>query len=416
MEYSKKIIWIFNHYIVPPFIEEGHRHSNFAKYLEKKGYSVYLFYSSKLHNRNENTIKDGKKYKIDNSDKGKYVAIRTRNYRGNGIQRILNMFDYFFGLFKITKEISKIEDKPDIIYASSVHLLTCLAGIIIARRYKVKCIVEIRDLWPESLVAYGIIKTGNPLLKFLYMFEKWIYKRADKIIFTMEGGVDYIKEKGWDNQIDLSKVNHINNGVDLEAFDNNVNNIIFDDNDLSNEKTFKVIYSGSIRKANNIELIINAAKYIKEQSDRNIKFIIFGDGNDREPLEKKCMNERITNVVFKGRVDRKYIPYILSKADLNILNYRYNDIWKYGGSQNKNFEYLASGRPILSTVTMGYDIIEKYGAGISLSDQSEKSIGDAIIKIANMDNNYYLNLCKNARKAANLYNFKILTDKLVKLF
>ena len=118
-------------------------------------------------------------------------------------------------------------------------------------------------------------------------------------------------------------------------------------------------------------------------------------------------------MIFKGKVDKKYIPFIVSNANLNILNYSNNNIWKYGGSQNKNFEYLASGRPILSTIKMGYDIIEKYNAGISLSNQSEESIGDAIISIANMNKDEYLNMSNNARKAAQDYDFKVLKKKLI---
>ena len=118
-----------------------------------------------------------------------------------------------------------------------------------------------------------------------------------------------------------------------------------DDDDINNEDFFKVIYAGSIRKANNLEIVLNAAKYIKAASKNDIKFLIYGDGNERDYLQKRCQLENINNVIFKGKVNKKYIPYILSNSDLNILNYSYNDIWKYGGSQNKIFEYLAAGKP-----------------------------------------------------------------------
>ena len=71
-----------------------------------------------------------------------------------------------------------------------------------------------------------------------------------------------------------------------------------------------------------------------------------------------CKKETISNVIFKEKwVNPKYIPYILSKSNLNILNYIPNYIWKYGAIQNKLFQYLASGKPILSNLKMGYCLI-----------------------------------------------------------
>ena len=408
-----------NHYAHGSFFNKGGRHYWFSKYLLKNNYKPTIFCSNTRHNNQSIVeIKNGK-HEIKTTDGIPYVFVKTTPYKRNGIQRIKNMWFFYRNLFPVTIEYAKLHGKPDVILASSVHPLTLVAGIKIAERFGVPCICEVRDLWPESFVAYNIIKKKNPLLKLLYAGEKWIYKKADKLIFTMEGGKDYIIEKGWDKQhggpVDISKVHHINNGVDLEVFEYNRKKYVFEDKDLDNKDTFKVVYTGAIRKANNLELLINAAKYVQENSKINVKLLIYGDGNEKRSLEEKCRIGNIRNVIFKGRVDKNYIPFIVSKSDLNVLNYSSHDIWKYGGSQNKKFEYLAAGKPILSTITMGYDIIVKYGAGISLRSQSIKSIGNAIIGIANMPEENYKKMCDNARHAAQDYDFKILTNKLIYL-
>ena len=182
---------------------------------------------------------------------------------------------------------------------------------------------------------------------------------------------------------------------------------------MDDPDTFKVVYAGSIRKANNLKLIIDAAKHIKDNGYDKIKVLIFGDGDEKENLQKRCFDERIDNVIFKGKVEKKFVPNILSKANINILNYSNHEIWKYGGSQNKNFEYLASEKPILSTITMGYDIIEKYSAGISLKRQDPKTISEAVISIFSMDEKLYKEMAHNARKAAKDYDFRVLTEKLI---
>lgn len=406
-------IWLINHYAVPTRFYPLARPATFAKHLMKAGHGVTIFAASAVHNSDINLISNKSKYKEEIVDGIHYVYVRASQYKGNGKKRIVNMLQYPLRLGSVCKHF----EKPDVIIATSVTPMACYAGLKLAKKYKCMGIAEIADLWPETFVAYGLINAKNPILKSMYWYEKRIYKLADKIIFTMEGGRDYIIDKGWDNEhggpIDLNKVNHINNGVDLEEYDYNKKHYVTVDEDLDNNQTFKVIYAGAIRRTNQIETIINSAKYIKEKNNDKIKFIIYGDGNERIYLEDKCKNEGITNVVFKGKVDKKYIPYILSKANLNILTYSKNDILKYGGSQNKNFEYLASGRPVLSTNTMGYDIINKYNTGISLSDQSPESIAEAITSIASLPSDDYLQLSNNARIAAQDYDFQLLTNKLI---
>lgn len=415
----KKNVWILNHYATNTFKDQAGRHYWFAENLIKEGYSPTIFCASTVHNSNENIDTGIQKYVSDKINDIPFVFVKSPDYRGNGKQRIINMLAFYKNLFPAAKEYAIKYGKPDVIIASSVHPLTLVAGIKIAKKFGVPCICEVRDLWPESIIEFGNLKKNSLIAKILYFGEKWIYKKADRLIFTMEGGKDYIVDKGWDKNnggpINTSKVNHINNGIDLEAFDNNKKHYLLEDDDLDNEEVFKVVYAGSIRKANNLDLIINAAKYVKEKSNSDIRFIIFGDGSEREKLESRCRIENITNVVFKGKVDKKHIPYIVSKSNLNILNYSYHEIWKYGGSQNKNFEYLASGRPVLSTITMGYDIIEKYGAGISLRSQSKENIGENIIMIVNMTCKKYLAMSKNARNAAQDYDFKVLTNKLIEI-
>ncbi len=217
---------------------------------------------------------------------------------------------------------------------------------------------------------------------------------------------------GWDKKINLDKVNHVNNGVDLEEFAEDVKRYQIQDNDLEDEKFFKVIYVGSVRRANNIETLVNVGKELKQRGNDKIKIIIYGDGTDRESLEKRCKTEGLENVIFKGKVEKKYIPYILSKSNLNILNYKQANTWKYGGSQNKQFEYLASGRPICSNVKMGYSIIRTNDCGVEDNIISTKDYADVVLKYAEMSEEKYKQECENAKKAAQLYDYHLLTEKV----
>ncbi|MFR1759450.1 MAG: glycosyltransferase family 4 protein, partial [Christensenellaceae bacterium] len=286
-------------------------------------------------------------------------------------------------------------------------------GIRIARKYGCRGIAEIADLWPESIVAYGIAGKNNPLVVLLRRLEKWIYKKSDAVVFTMEGGYDYIIEQGWEKEIPRSKVFHINNGVDLALFHRNMEQNPLQDDDLVNPDTFKVIYTGSIRRANGLELLVDCAERLKDQP--NIRFLVYGAGDDVERLRAACRERNIDNLVFKGPVDKAYIPYILSKSDLNVLNYNPDStvIYRFGSSQNKLFEYLASGKPILSTVKIAYSILEKYNCGIEAEEPTADGVARGILKLYRMTPQQRMQIQENCRVAAAEYDFKRLTQKLM---
>ncbi|MBC3898379.1 glycosyltransferase [Acetobacterium malicum] len=415
----KKTVWIWNHYATNMYKDRAGRHYSFAENLLKRGYNPIIFCASTNHFSNENIEIMNKKYRVDTIDEITFVIVKTPDYVGNTKKRLYNMLTFYKNLFPVAKEYAQINGKPDLILASSVHPLTLIAGIQMAKKFKVPCICEVRDLWPESIVAYGGLKRTSFIAKVLYRGEKWIYERADKLIFTMEGGSDYIIEQGWNKEqgssIDLQKVYHINNGVDLDAFKENEKVYKFEDQDLDNEKTFKVIYTGSIRLVNNVKTIVNAAQVVKNESPNAIIFLIYGDGSDRKNLEDFCKENNINNVVFKGYVNKNRIPYVLSKSNLNIIHFEDNQIKKYGASLNKMFEYFASGKPTVSDCEFGYDLIKRYNCGMVVDHADPEQLAKTIIEFSNMSKNQYEQYCKNAITAANDYDYQRLTEKLIEL-
>ncbi len=402
-------IWLINHYAVPPQYYPLARQTYFAKYLMEMGHTVTIFAASTVHNSNQNLITDGAAYREETVNGVHYVYIRCRNYTGNGLSRIYNMVEFAWKLPGVCKRFPR----PDAIVATSMPPVSCAAGIRIARKYGCRGVAEIADLWPESIVAYGIAGKNNPLVVLLRRLEKWIYKKADAIVFTMEGGYDYIIEQGWEKEIPRSKVFHINNGVDLALFHENMERNPLQDDDLTDPDTFKVVYTGSIRKANGLELLVDCAERLKDQP--KIRFLVYGAGDDVERLRTACRDRNINNLVFKGPVDKTYVPYILSKSDLNVLNYNPDStvIYRFGSSQNKLFEYLASGKPILSTVKIAYSILKKYNCGIEAEQPTAEGVAQGILKLYQMTPQQRLQIQENCQRAAEEYDFKQLTQKLM---
>lgn len=414
----KTTIWVMNHYAGGMLFDHGGRHYNFVKYLKESEYDPIVFCANSKHNAAGCWFESSALWHEHMAEEigVPFVFVNARAYTGNGKQRVLNMADFYRNVKKAAKAYAKVHGTPDIIYASSVHPLTLVAGIQLAKYFGIECICEMRDLWPEGIVvAYpNRLSRQQPLIRLLYQGEKWIYKKADKLIFTMEGGAQYIADRGWDTAhggpIDLKKVFHINNGVDLATFNYNRDNFPVEDADLDNPDIFKVVYTGSIRRVNNLSLLVDAAKAV---TDPRIKFLIWGEGDELPALRQRLVDERIENVVFKGRVDKKYIPSIVSRADLNIAHNMSSPLFCYGISFNKIFDYLAAGKPIFSDFPCKYNPTVQYGAGTDLEQPSAQAIARSIQDFCALSPAEYTVYQKNAVRAAEEYDFANLTKKLI---
>lgn len=399
-------IWLINHYAVPPKYYPLARQTCFARYLMAMGHTVTIFAASTVHNSNMNLITDGAPWRDEVVDGVHYVYIRCMDYQGNGLKRIYNICEFAWKLPGVCRKFPR----PDAIVATSMPPTSCAMGIHLARKYGCRGVAEIADLWPESIVAYGIAGPRNPAVLALRRLEKWIYEKADDVVFTCEGGYDYIVEQGWEGRIPRAKVHYINNGVDLAAFDENRARYTVQDPDLEDPSVFKVVYTGSIRQVNHLGLLLDAAK---EVTDPRVKFLIWGDGDQRAALEQRVREEGISNVVFKGKVEKKYIPSIVSRADINLAHNDPSPLFRFGISFNKLFDYLAAGKPVLCDFPCPYNPAIQCGAGISVDAPSSGKIAAAVESMSALPQETYQQYCSAARAAAEKYDFRVLTQKLL---
>jgi len=398
-------IWLINHYAVPPKYYPLARQTYFAKYLMQMGHKVKIFAASTVHNSDQNMIEDSTPYVEECVDGVSYVYIRCHHYQGSGLKRIYNICEFAWKLPGVCKHF----EKPDAIVATSMPPTSCAVGIHLARKYGCRGISEIADLWPESIVAYGIAGPNNPVVIALRWLEKWIYKKSDAIVFTMEGAYDYILEQGWEKEIPRDKVHFINNGVDLEQFRANQIQYTIEDGDLHNPDFIKVGYAGSIRKANDLGMLLDVAKRV---DNPNVRFLIWGSGDEEAMLRQRVIDDHITNVVFKGRVEKKYIPYITSHVDINYVDPFDEKIARYGISSNKLFDYFAAGKPILMGFLGRHNPAESFGCAVVCEPNAE-ALYKGLQQMLDMPDETYQRMCNGAQQAAEKYNFASLTKMLI---
>lgn len=405
----KKNIWIINHYAADMFFQKGGRHFWFAKELKKKGYSPTIICASTLHDTKDSLNMLGQRMMKIECDNVPFIFIEAKDYEGNGLQRLKNIVSFSVNARRELYRYGK-DNPPDLILASSVHPLTCLVGCSLSKKFGVPCISEIRDLWPEELIDMGAIKRRSLVASVLYAMEHWIYSHSNAVVFTIEGGKQYIIDRRWDRdtRIDLNKVFYINNGYSAEDFQKHMTENDFADERFESDNSFKVAYTGAIRRANGVDRIVEIAKQVR---DCDIAFYIWGDGDYVPVIKEMIRDEGLKNIHYMGFVDKKYIPSILSKCDLNILNYQNEKLFKYGCSNNKLFEYLASGKPVLSTVKMGYSLIKKYNCGLE-ANTIEESV-EKLRAVYSMTDEEKLKLVANTKNAADQFEFAKLTNKLI---
>lgn len=401
--------------------DKAGRHYWFAQQLIKQGYDVAVFCSTTLVNGEELLNTGKEKLVVKSVDGIPFVFVKTVPAQGNGIKRVANMGLFYKNLFPATKAYSKQHGKPDIIIASSVHPLTMVAGIKIARKMRNPCICEIRDLWPEAIFSFGKTTEKSLIGRVLIKGEHWIYKHANALIFTKEGDTDYLKEKRWTTtqggDIDLGKCHYINNGVDIAACEERSRTMVLDDSDLNDKSKFNVTYVGTIRPVNNVGNLLDTAKILRAKGGYDdVQFLIYGDGGQLAELQERVKNEELHNVKMKGFVNRQYVPYILSKSSLNMLNYAQNQYnWTRGNSSNKLFEYMASGKPIISTVHMGYSIIKRYDCGVELEEDTPEALAKEIMRFHDMKSEERDHIGENASNGAKDFDFSVLTMKLIEV-
>lgn len=406
-----KTVWIVNKYAMPPQYESRLRAIKFAHYLTLAGYKVIVFGASSMHNMEINLIKDRSPYIRKKYDDIDFVHIKSRQYRNTaGLNRILSEFEFYYRLRSCADKF----EKPDCILQTAGPLISNPI-LKYALRHKIPFIQESLDVWPDDFVDLGLISSKNPIMKILYSQAKYNCAQSDALIYSWSGCYEYLKQKKWDMEnggpVNLDKVFYINNGVDLNDFNQWKSTYILQDADLNSHRK-KIIYLGSLRLANNVMQLVKAAEVLLPHKEDAI-FLIYGDGDDRGKIIEYCREHNLTNVVIKDKwVDPKYVPYILSQSYINILNYTEN-FGKHGISSSKMFQYMASGKPIVCNINIYDNPIEKYKIGISRHFESPLEYAKAIEAILNMSVSEYNDMCKSAVNASKEFDYKHLTDQLI---
>jgi UDP-N-acetylglucosamine 2-epimerase (non-hydrolysing) len=267
--------------------------------------------------------------------------------------------------------------RPEVIIATSPQFFCGCAGAIVSRLRRVPFILEIRDIWPESIVAVGAL--GNKwLLRFLEWLELRMYAAARHIVTVGQGYRQKLIEKG----IRAEAISVITNGFDHEIFyPRQSDEKIRQRYNLNHE--FVCSYVGTIGMACGLEVVLRTAKLLKNSRRNDIKFLLVGAGAVKEQLQRQALEENLDNVVFIGRQDRHLIPGIVSVSDACLVHLKKRDLFKTV-LPSKIFEATAMAKPIIMGVE-GYaaEFLKEANAGVCIEPENAEQLTEAVENLAN---------------------------------
>lgn len=409
-------VWIVNNNAIPPTLGGLVRHFYFSRELGKMGHEVRIITNSQVHNTELNFVEEGQLMADKYFDEVRYTFVRGMSYTKNDYRRIFNIIQFTHNVKKALNTLYSMGEKPDVIYASSPAPFAPYQAFSFAKKHGIPYVYEERDLWPMSIMEYGHFSKYSPIVPLVKVLEHCQHKahRDSKAsIFTIPGGRDYVVDMGWDD-VDRNKIYYVNNGVDLEEFNYNLREYHYEDDELDDDSKFKIVYTGSIRSIYHIDTIIRVAELIGKRLPQ-VRFYFYGEGPEREKLEAHVRQLGLKNFKFKGRVNKTDIPSILTRSNLNLIHHEAVSLVRYGNSNNKLFEYLASGVPILSTVKNGYSIIREENCGIECPNQEIETIAKAIEKAVYWSDEERKEIKENMNRVVKSYDYKFLSQNLEKI-
>ena len=269
-------------------------------------------------------------------------------------------------------------DVPDAVIASSPQLLVGLSGWWISRLKHVPFIFEVRDLWPESLVAVGVGNANSTLHRLLGRIAGFLYRKADHIVVVTPAFREFLVNR-W--QVPAEKISVVSNGVETKIFSPQ-----FPDPDLrksvGGEGKFVVSFIGTLGLAHGLDTLIAAAERL-QKAEPNLLFMLVGEGADRERINAIAQTKGLTNIRFVPQQLRERIPDYIAVSDTCLVLLKKSEVFETV-IPTKMLEFMSCAKPVILGVGgQAREIVERSRAGICIEPENSGQLCEAILKLRN---------------------------------
>jgi glycosyltransferase involved in cell wall biosynthesis len=362
-------IWMINHYAASPARSWSTRHVSLAAELVRRGHRVSLFASN--FNRAFTTCRriDGRKPVRWERTAGVDIGwLRTPEYSDNSLGRAWNMLVFAFRILELPMHCST---RPDVIYGSTPSLFAALAGLALARRLGLPFVLEVRDVWPHTLIDLGLSRF-HPFVVLSSVIERYLYRHADAIVALMPNAASHMVERGAAPE----RIHWIPNGVNFD--------LVPPVSPPPQKEGLEVMYAGAYGSGNDPETILDAAAKLRQRGGSAMRLRFIGTGSREAALVAKRAALRLDNVSFEPQVPRREVYSLLSQADILVAPVMPLGVYRFGVSLNKLFDYMAVARPIVLAVRASNHPVRDAACGLECPPGDADALAEAILEIASM--------------------------------
>lgn len=337
----KKRVLIISQYYPPDITAAAFRINDMVNALKKCGFDVKVITSRphKATMQYEDTLGDEH-----------FVA---RLWVPKGMHGLIGQINNYlsFAMLAVIKGVFT-KGKFDWVIVSSPPLFLSITGYVLSRIKRAKYLADVRDIWPDSVVAARVLEEGSKIHKVFLGVEKWFYRQADYITCVSKPMSDYITKKSG------KKVEVIYNGVSSDIIEASLM-------PASKRGTvFNITYFGNVGRVQGLGTIIDALALLQSEGAASIRFTLVGDGVQKSRLINKANELKIDNIEFVGAVPRNEIKDYVKDADVLFLALDDHPSLEKT-IPSKLFDYLLFNKPIIAGIRgEGKEIIEKLGCGI----------------------------------------------------
>ena len=397
------------------FLEEdepgGSRFNEFTKLWTEQGFKVTVIagmvhaYASEKRDEYKGKFFVEKKQGLVNVVRCYVSSSYNKSFRGR-------LWGYFsFVLSGLVASLFTLRSqKFDLVISTSPPLFVGVIGYITSRVRRIPWIFEVRDLWPESAIDTGVLK-NNTVIRLAYWVEKFIYKKASKIVvLTPSFKISLIDKK----KVPGNKIIEIPNAADFSSVD--LLKSTFDREAFLEKHNWKgrfiVTYVGAHGVANQLDQLLDAALLLK---DANVLFLLIGDGMEKKRLIERKEKESIENVLFLGPFPKPEIYKYILVADVGTSVLKNVETFKTVYS-NKTFDYMACEKPILMGIDgVSRELVEYSESGLFVKPEDPHSFAEKT-KLLIDQPRLKLQMGKNGYLfAKNNFDRRILSTKYLEL-
>ncbi|GGH76516.1 glycosyltransferase WbuB [Pullulanibacillus pueri] len=356
----------------PEIGSAANRMKNIHRLLKKNQVNVTVLTTEPCYPNRQLYEEDSSFWSHEESESGQEVIRvhpKMRKYTSNMLNRLLHYLEI---MLRLTMVIFHLRRSFDYVLVTSPPIFIGVVGLIAKWKYKTPLILDVRDLWPETLKGVGIMN-HKPILKLAYLFEKKLYRSADRIIVNSPSFKSYILAKG----IAEEKISFMPNSLTEDE-------LLKAETPVKKEGPLTVIYTGNLGLAQDVEKLVKMAEHFADRKD--IRFKIIGYGYKKAVIAKTIKACQLDNIELLHPKTREETLTAIHGADIAYVTLQDKEVFNTV-LPGKIMDYMAMRKPIVGDVA-GYSsfVIREAKCGLVAEDRDLEALCKAITRLVENPN------------------------------